>query len=226
MALRAADRADPRGGLAPSAGPRRDAAALEPLLDDPYPLARLIARAALERRESRGPHRRTDHPLRDPALDGVHLVIDPAGRCAASAGPDAMLLGVDVGGTFTDAVLDDGRSLYSAKAPTTPDDQSAGVLAAIAATLERAGSGASEVTGFAHGMTVGTNALLTGAGARTALIATRGFTDLLDVGRQNRPHLYRLCAPKAAPLVAEWLRFAPLMGRPAREWWRRSASPS
>ena len=52
-----------------------------------------------------------------------------------------MLLGVDVGGTFTDAVLYDGRSLYSAKAPTTPDDQSAGVLAAIAAALERAGVG-------------------------------------------------------------------------------------
>ena len=59
------------------AGPRRDATTLEPLLDDPYPLARLIARAALERRESRGPHRRTDHPLRDPALDGVHMVIGP-----------------------------------------------------------------------------------------------------------------------------------------------------
>ncbi len=59
------------------AGPRRDAATLEPLLDDPYPLARLIARATLERRESRGPHRRTDHPLRDPALDGVHMVIGP-----------------------------------------------------------------------------------------------------------------------------------------------------
>jgi len=59
------------------AGPRRDAATLEPLLDDPYPLARLIARAALDRRESRGPHRRTDHPLRDPALDGVHIVLGP-----------------------------------------------------------------------------------------------------------------------------------------------------
>ena len=58
------------------AGPRRDAAGLGPLLDDPYPLARMIARAALERRESRGPHRRADLPLRDPALDGVHLVID------------------------------------------------------------------------------------------------------------------------------------------------------
>ena len=118
-----------------------------------------------------------------------------------------MLLGVDVGGTFTDAVLYDGRALHSAKAPTTPHDQSVGVLAATAAALERAGCEASMVSSFAHGMTVGTNALLTGAGARTALIATRGFTDLLDVGRQNRPHLYRLCAPKAAPLVAEGLRF-------------------
>ena len=62
------------------AGPRRSAATLEPLLDDPYPLTRLIARAALERRESRGPHRRTDFPLPDGALDGVHLVIGPDGE--------------------------------------------------------------------------------------------------------------------------------------------------
>jgi L-aspartate oxidase len=59
------------------AGPRRAAATLRPLLDDRYPLARLIARAALERQESRGPHRRTDCPLRDPALDGVHIVTGP-----------------------------------------------------------------------------------------------------------------------------------------------------
>lgn len=57
------------------AGPRRDAETLEPLLADPYPLARLVARAAIERRESRGPHRRADRPLQDPALDGVHVVI-------------------------------------------------------------------------------------------------------------------------------------------------------
>ncbi len=118
-----------------------------------------------------------------------------------------MLLGVDVGGTFTDAVLHDGRSLHSAKVATTTDDQSRGVLAAIDAVLARAGANATQVTGFAHGMTVGTNALLTGEGARTALIATKGFTDLLDVGRQNRPHLYRLCAPKPAPLVSDELRF-------------------
>ena len=118
-----------------------------------------------------------------------------------------MLLGVDVGGTFTDAILFDGRSLYAAKAPTTPDDQSEGVLAAVDAALERAGAAASEVEAFAHGMTVGTNALLTGAGARTALIATAGFTDLLDVARQDRPHLYRLCEPKPPPLVPDALRF-------------------
>jgi len=58
------------------AGPHRDARSLEPLLDDPYPLARLIARTALERRESRGPHQRSDHPVQDPALDGVHVLIE------------------------------------------------------------------------------------------------------------------------------------------------------
>src|SRR6187397_2308824 len=118
-----------------------------------------------------------------------------------------MLLGVDVGGTFTDAVLFDGRTVFTAKAPTTSDDQSRGVLAAVGAALERAGTDATRIEAFAHGMTVGTNALLEERGARTALVATRGFTDLLDVARQNRPELYRLCAPKPAPLVPEELRF-------------------
>src|SRR5215218_203622 len=119
-----------------------------------------------------------------------------------------MLLGVDVGGTFTDAVVFDGRAVHTAKAPTTPEDQSRGVLAAVDAALERAGADPDRIEAFAHGMTVGTNALLEERGAPTALIATEGFTDLLDVGRQNRPELYRLCAPKPVALVAEDLRFA------------------
>ena len=119
-----------------------------------------------------------------------------------------MQLGVDVGGTFTDAVLFDGRRVHTAKAPSTPDDQSLGVLAAVEAALERAGAEPAEVRSFAHGMTVGTNALLEERGARTALVATRGFTDLLEIGRQNRPHLYRLCAPKPAALVADGARIA------------------
>jgi N-methylhydantoinase A len=118
-----------------------------------------------------------------------------------------MLLGVDVGGTFTDAVLVDGEQIHTAKLPTTPADQSRGVIAAVEAVLRRAGASGSEVESFAHGMTVGTNALLEESGARTALIATRGFADLLEIGRQDRPQLYRLCAPKPAPLIAEELRF-------------------
>jgi N-methylhydantoinase A len=119
-----------------------------------------------------------------------------------------LLLGVDVGGTFTDAVLvDDGR-VVTAKAPTTPEDQSLGVMAAIEAALARAGRRAEDVTVFAHGMTVATNALLEGRGARTALVATDGFTDVVELGRQARAELYRLCAAHPAPLVPPQLRFA------------------
>src|SRR5947209_14355986 len=113
-----------------------------------------------------------------------------------------ILLGVDVGGTFTDAVLalEDGR-LVTAKAPSTPGDQSRGVMEAVRAALERAGRDAGDVEAFAHGMTVATNALLEGRGARTALLATDGFTDLVALGRQDRADLYRLCAAHPAPLV-------------------------
>jgi N-methylhydantoinase A len=118
-----------------------------------------------------------------------------------------MLLGVDVGGTFTDAVLAvDGR-LITAKAPTTPEDQSEGVLAAVSAVLERAGADASAVAEFSHGMTVATNALLEGRGARTAFIATEGFADIIALGRQDRPELYRLCAARPEPLTPAEARF-------------------
>jgi N-methylhydantoinase A/oxoprolinase/acetone carboxylase beta subunit len=118
-----------------------------------------------------------------------------------------MLLGVDVGGTFTDAVLLDAGAVHTAKVPTTPGEESAGVMSAVDAVLARADVAASAVEVFAHGMTVGTNALLEERGARTALIATAGFADLLEIGRQDRPDLYRLCAPKPASLVAPELRF-------------------
>src|ERR1700755_118139 len=119
-----------------------------------------------------------------------------------------MLIGVDVGGTFTDAVLAlDGR-LITAKAPTTPKDQSEGVAAAIVKACERAGPSTEEIEEFSHGMTVTTNALLEGNGARTALVATEGFTDLVELGRQARRELYRLCAAHPAPLVPPAGRFA------------------
>src|SRR4051794_11854525 len=123
--------------------------------------------------------------------------------CAAD-----VILGVDVGGTFTDAVLAAGGRIVTAKAPTTPGDQSEGVMAAIAAALERAGAEAGAVEAFAHGMTVATNALLEGRGARTVLVATEGFTDVVELGRQARADLYRLCAARPAPLVPPQRRIA------------------
>jgi N-methylhydantoinase A len=112
-----------------------------------------------------------------------------------------MLLGVDVGGTFTDAALVTGDRTVTAKAPSTPDDQSEGVIAAVEAALEKADAEAGAVERFVHGMTVGTNALLEGKVARTALVATEGFTDLEELRRQARPELYRLCAGHPPPLV-------------------------
>ncbi|HEX3563619.1 MAG TPA: hydantoinase/oxoprolinase N-terminal domain-containing protein, partial [Solirubrobacterales bacterium] len=112
-----------------------------------------------------------------------------------------MLLGVDVGGTFTDAALLDGDRLHTAKVPTTPEDQSRGVIAAVGEVLDVAGAEAANVEAFTHGMTVGTNALLEERGARTALVATSGFADLLDIGRQARPSLYHPCRGRPRSLV-------------------------
>src|SRR5579872_3348081 len=120
-----------------------------------------------------------------------------------------MLLGVDVGGTFTDAVIAaPGGELHTAKALTTPADESAGVLAAVELALASAGAPPRAVAAFAHGTTVTTNALLEGRAARTALLATAGFTDVVELGRQARADLYRLCAAGPAPLVPAGLRFA------------------
>ena len=119
-----------------------------------------------------------------------------------------MILGVDVGGTFTDAALLSGDRLVTGKSPTTPGDQSEGVMDAVAEALDRAGAATRDVRRFVHGMTVGTNALLEGRVARTALLATEGFTDLEELGRQARPELYRLCAGHPPPLVPAELRVA------------------
>src|ERR1700753_1474633 len=117
-----------------------------------------------------------------------------------------MLLGVAVGGTFTDAVLLDDGAVHTAKVPTTPGEESRGVMAAIRAVLAEAGAEAGAVELFCHGMTVGTNALLEERGARTALIATKGFADVLEIARQDRPSLYHLCAPKPTPLIGAELK--------------------
>jgi N-methylhydantoinase A len=112
-------------------------------------------------------------------------------------------LGVDVGGTFTDLVaLVDGR-LVTAKVPSTPTDQAVGVMHA----LEVAQLDPAAVASFVHGSTVATNALLERRGARTALVTTEGFRDVIEIGRQNRPALYDLARDRPAALVPRELRF-------------------
>lgn len=113
-----------------------------------------------------------------------------------------------MGGTFTDAVVSAPHGVFTGKTPTTPGDQSDGVLAAAAEALAAADLEATAVDEFIHGMTVTTNALLEGRFARTALIATKGFTDLEELGRQNRADLYRLGAARPAPIVPAELRFS------------------
>ena len=112
-------------------------------------------------------------------------------------------LGVDVGGTFTDLVALAEGELITAKVPSTPKDQSEGVMNAIDASDVEPAS----LAALAHGMTVATNALLERNGARTALVTTEGFRDVLEIARQNRPSLYDLTQDRPPALVPRDLRF-------------------
>ncbi|MBI2691369.1 MAG: hydantoinase/oxoprolinase family protein [Solirubrobacterales bacterium] len=116
-------------------------------------------------------------------------------------------LAVDVGGTFTDAVVNSPSGVFTGKTPTTPEDQSIGVLAAAQEALAAGAVAPSEVDDFVNGMTVTTNALLEGRFAKTALLTTAGFEDIDEIGRQNRADLYRLGAARPAPIVPAELRF-------------------
>jgi N-methylhydantoinase A len=108
-------------------------------------------------------------------------------------------IGIDVGGTFTDAVVyDDERGAFEyAKAPSTPGDQSAGVLAVIS----QMGLDLAVVERFVHGVTIGTNAILEGKGAEVWMLVTKGFKDVLEIGRTNRPVLYNIRSQKAKPIA-------------------------
>jgi len=108
---------------------------------------------------------------------------------------DVAILGVDVGGTFTDAVLVEEGRIRTAKVPTAVRQEES-VLAAARAV----GAGAG-LARFAHGTTVATNALLERRGARIAYVGNAGFEHLLHLRRQTRAHLYRLCTEHPEPLV-------------------------
>ena len=115
-----------------------------------------------------------------------------------------MRLGIDIGGTFTDFVLlDAAGQLRLHKRLTTPDDPARSVLEGVAELALPADPSAQVV----HGSTIATNALLERRGARTALITTAGFADVLEIGRQNRPDLYALTPTRPPPLVPRAWRF-------------------
>ncbi|MBB3303414.1 N-methylhydantoinase A [Rhizobium sp. BK077] len=117
-------------------------------------------------------------------------------------------IGIDVGGTFTDFVVQntaDGTVQYY-KLPSTPADPSQAILDGLGRIVEEFGFPASEVDYIGHGTTVATNMIIEERGAPTGLLTTRGFRDVLAIGRQNRPSLYDTTVPKASPLVERYCR--------------------
>ena len=118
-------------------------------------------------------------------------------------------IGVDIGGTFTDLVVfDDATGSFAVgKTLTTPRDPSQAVETLVLATLERESIAASGVQQLIHGTTLVTNAIIERTGARTALLATQGFRDSIEIGRENRYELYDLMLEMPQPLVPRYLRF-------------------
>ena len=117
-------------------------------------------------------------------------------------------LGVDIGGTFTDLVLvDEARgAVHIAKVLTTPADPAEGTLAGFRQILESAGIDASDLASIVHATTLITNALIERKGARTGLITTGGFSDVIEIGREKRFDLYDLHQEMPEPLIAEKFR--------------------
>src|SRR5205823_1858902 len=117
-----------------------------------------------------------------------------------------MRVGMDTGGTFTDFVFEDRDGLRVFKIESTPDDPSRAIIDGLTRIVEEIGARFAKIE-VVHGTTVGTNALLQRRGARTALVTTEGFEDVIEIGRQARPELYNLNAVKPAPPVPADLRF-------------------
>ena len=113
-----------------------------------------------------------------------------------------MRVAVDTGGTFTDFVAQAGERLVTLKVPSTPEDPSRAILAGLSRLEELTGQRVAELL---HGTTVGTNAFLTRKGARVALLTTRGFEEVIFIGRQARPELYNFLVEKPRPVVARSL---------------------
>ena len=123
------------------------------------------------------------------------------------AGPASnLLVGVDIGGTFTDVALEVGERRFTAKILTTPQAPEEGVLAALRSVTAKAGVEAGQVALIVHGTTLATNALIERKGARTALLTTEGFRDVLEIRHENRFEQYDINMDLPPPLVPRRLR--------------------
>ncbi|MBE7552854.1 MAG: hydantoinase/oxoprolinase family protein [Anaerolineales bacterium] len=122
--------------------------------------------------------------------------------------PTPWRLGVDIGGTFTDVALEGPSGRFIAKVLTTPSAPEAGVLTAIRQAMTAANLAPTDLSAIIHGTTLATNALIERKGARTALITTQGFRDVLHLGTESRFEQYDLYLEKPEPLVPRRLRFA------------------
>jgi N-methylhydantoinase A len=119
------------------------------------------------------------------------------------------IVGVDVGGTFTDFCLFNRTTneVVVHKVPSTPEDPSRAILEGLATAKSQHGIRSEDMSHFAHGTTVATNALIQRTGGRVAMITTAGFRDLIEIGRQVRPRIYDLKADAPEPVVRRQLRF-------------------
>jgi N-methylhydantoinase A len=125
-------------------------------------------------------------------------------RSGSALLPTSLRVGIDVGGTFTDLFLLDEVSgvVTRHKLSSTPDDPYKAPIRGLVEILQKAGRSADEIGFVGLGTTVATNALLERKGAVTGLITTKGFRDLLEIGRQNRPDVYDLFKRRPVPLVS------------------------
>src|SRR5487761_2577076 len=121
--------------------------------------------------------------------------------------PQSFRAGVDIGGTFTDIVLlgDDGER-YTRKVSSTVDDYARAIVEGLAGLLADIGAEAAGIVELLHGTTVASNAILEHKGARTGLITSRGFRDVLEIRNLRMPRLYDMSWTKPPPLVERRLR--------------------
>ncbi|MEX2644185.1 MAG: hydantoinase/oxoprolinase family protein [Acetobacterales bacterium] len=123
----------------------------------------------------------------------------------ASATPKARLA-IDIGGTFTDLALERGDRRWTVKVLTTPSAPEQGVMDGVARILEESGVAAGELDLVIHGTTLATNAIIERKGARTALVTTEGFRDVIQLGTESRFEQYDVNLDLPEPLVPRWLR--------------------